>query len=53
MTPQLVQGLLHLLGEAMKKSDWLRVPAVTEVPMAPSLQVASALVDVDKPKYLN
>ena len=53
MTPQLVQGLLHLLGEAMKKSDWLRVPAVTEVPMAPGLQVASALVDVDKPKYLN
>ena len=26
MTPQLMQGLLYLLGEAVKKSDWLRVP---------------------------
>lgn len=54
MTPQLMQGLLHLLGEAMKKSDWLRVPPpVAELPMVQTLEVAAALASADKPKYLN
>lgn len=54
MTPQLMQGLLHLLGEAMKKSDWLRVPPpVAELPMVQNLEAAGVLAPADKPKYLN
>lgn len=57
MTPQLMQGLLHLLGEAVKKSDWLHVPPpAAELPMAPvleTLEAASVLESADKPKYLN
>lgn len=54
MTPQLMQGLLHLLAETMKKSDWLRVPPpVAELPMVQTLDAASALAPADKPKYLN
>ena len=54
MTPQLMQGLLHLLGEAIKKSDWLRVPPpVAELPMVQTLDAANALATADKPKYLN
>lgn len=54
MDPQLVQGLLHLLAEALKKSQWQQVPllspaqatATSDEPMAP-------LQDVDRPRYLN
>jgi hypothetical protein len=54
MTPQLMQGLLHLLGEAIKKSDWLRVPSpAAELPMVQTQEAASALASEDKPKYLN
>ena len=54
MTPQLMQGLLHLLGEAVKKSDWLRVPPLpAEPPMVQNLDATTALAPADKPKYLN
>lgn len=54
MTPQLMQGLLHLLGEAVKKSDWLRLPPpAAELPMAQTLDAPSLLATTDKPKYLN
>ena len=54
LTPQLMQGLLQLLAEAVKKSDWLSLPPpAAELPMAQPLDAPGLLVTADKPKYLN
>ncbi len=53
MNPQLVQGLLHLLAEAIKTSQWLAVPAVVEPPMVQDPADEPMLARVEKPKYLN
>lgn len=54
MTPQLMQGLLHLLGDAVKKSDWLRLPPpVADLPMVQTLDATRVPGADDKPKYLN
>lgn len=53
MTPQLTQGMLQLLGEAVKKSDWLRLPPpVAELPMVQTMD-ATLPEAGDKPRYLN
>jgi hypothetical protein len=57
MNPQLMQGLLHLLAEAVKKSQWQELPPVPpELAMAMSdaLEEPTALLQsADRPKYLN
>lgn len=54
MNPQLVQGLLHLLGEALKKSQWQAVlPPPPELAMAISDEPTRLLQSADRPKYLN
>lgn len=54
MDPQLVQGLLHLLAEALKKSQWQQVPLLSpEQATATSDEPMAPLQDVDRPRYLN
>ena len=54
MAPQLVQGLLHLLAKALKKSQWQQVPLLPPArPMAISDEPMASLQDADWPKYLN
>lgn len=54
MNTQLVQGLLHLLGEALKLSQWLDAPAASAAP-APHLgNDTPGLADgTERPRYLN
>lgn len=56
MNPQLMQGLMHLLGEGLKKAKWLDAALQDETPMADSASMA-LLSEVDdtgeRPKYLN
>ena len=54
MEPKLAQGLLHLLAEALKKSQWQQMPLLPpERPMAMSDEPMTPLQDADWPKYLN
>lgn len=54
MHPQLTQGLLHLLAEALKKSQWESVPAMPpELATAYSDDTAAGLADEDRPPYLH
>ena len=54
MDPQLVQGLLHLLAEALKKSQWQQVPLLSpEQATATSDEPMAPLQDIDRPRYLN
>jgi hypothetical protein len=61
MDPQLSNGLLHLLHQSVKLSQWLTVPAATAaapndvvVPdAAPDTEPAELSVDLPRPKYLN
>lgn len=54
MDPQLVQGLLHLLAEALKKSQWQQVPLLSpEQATATSDEPMAPLQDADRPRYLN
>lgn len=54
MDPQLVQGLLHLLAEALKKSQWQQVPLLpAERAMVMSDEPIGPLQDANRPKYLN
>ena len=54
MNPQLVQGLLHLLDEALKKSQWLEATPLRDrmvgQPNTESLSQSDLTV---RPKYLN
>ena len=54
MDPQLTQGLLHLLTQALKSSQWLELaPGLAEVPGVPEAETPALPDGTDKPKYLN
>ncbi|UUZ63318.1 hypothetical protein LP414_28645 [Polaromonas sp. P1(28)-13] len=58
MDPSLTQGLLHLLNQALKKSQWLELPSqaagLEASASADANNDTSALPDdADRPKYLN
>lgn len=55
MDPPLTQGLLHLLNQALKKSQWLELPSpAASLQAVESPDAAAAPEDgADRPKYLN
>lgn len=60
MEPQLSNGLLHLLHQSVKLSQWLKVPAAAAAPVdalvrdaAPDTEPADLSADLPRPKYLN
>lgn len=61
MDPQLSNGLLHLLHQSVKLSQWLTVPAATAAApndavvqdAAPDTEPAELSADLPRPKYLN
>lgn len=54
MNPQLVQGLLQLLSDAVNKSQWMEVPPrVAELSRPSDNESVSQLEPADRPKYLN
>ena len=54
MHPQLTQGLLHLLAEALKKSQWEPLPATTpQLATVYGDDTAAGRADADRPRYLH
>ena len=54
MDPQLTQGLVQLLGQSIKQSQWLELPAQTVIAQSnPSADPSDLPNLADKPKYLN
>lgn len=61
MDPQLSNGLLHLLHQSVKLSQWLTVPAAAAAAphdavvqdAAPDTEPADLSVDLPRPRYLN
>lgn len=50
MNAQLTQGLLHLLNQGLKKSQWLKPPAASAQAAADAAEPAET---AEKPRYLN
>jgi len=61
MEPQLSNGLLHLLHQSVKLSQWLTVPAAVAAALddvvvqdaSPDTEPADLSADLPRPKYLN
>lgn len=59
MDAQLSNGLLHLLHQSVKLSQWLETPSVpaapagTALPDAPDAEAIELSLNQEKPKYLN
>ena len=52
MVPQLTQGMLQLLTQALRQSGWLDVPALAGQPAA-TVDPLALLAAAEKPGYLN
>ena len=53
MDPSLTQGLLRLLNQALKASDWLQAPAPLQLTGARGAAADEPTEPKAKPRYLN